>query len=99
MNYINIKTALIIHAICTESQMGVDDAEVDVHDVKFLGELCRVCGEKLHKAKSRSTSIVCNTHQADLKSGFSIDVEQDDIAQHPPHFCMSCYNKNEKNMS
>ena len=80
----------------TESQMEVDDAELDVH-VKFLGELCRVCGEKLHKAKSRSTSIVCNTHQADLKSGFSIDVERDDITQHFPHFCMSCYQKNEKN--
>ena len=72
--------------------MEVGDAEVDVHET-FLGELCRVCGDKLQKAKSRSTSFVCNTHQADLKSGFSIDVERDDITQHPPHFCMSCYKK------
>ena len=74
MNYINIKTALIMHAICRESAMEVGDAEVDVHET-FLGGLCRVCGDKLQKAKSRSTSFVCNTHQADLKSGFSIDVD------------------------
>ena len=68
------------------------DVERDAHAI-VLGEHCRVCGEKLHKAKTRSTSFPCTSHKDALKTAFNIDVDQDDTRQHPPHFCMSCYKK------
>ena len=52
-----------------------------------------MCAEKLQKAKSRSTSFLCITHRLDLKCAFGIDIDLDNIQQHPEIFCMCCYKK------
>ena len=61
--------------------------------VKYLEDHCRVCGEKLQKAKSRVTSFSCIGHKAGLQTAFDIDVTHDNKQVHPPHFCNSCNRK------
>ena len=61
--------------------------------VKLLDKHCRVCAGRLQRAKSRSTSFLCTSHKEDLRSAFNIDIEKDDVEEHPTHFCNSCYKK------
>lgn len=59
--------------------------------IKCLEDHCRVCGEKLQKAKSRMTSFPCAEHKADLQTAFDIDVTHDNEQVHPSHFCNGCH--------
>ena len=36
---------------------------------------------------------MATSHREELRSAFGIEVERDDIKQHPTHFCNSCYRK------
>ena len=59
--------------------------------VKYLEDHCRVCGEKLQKTNSRTTSFSCIDHKADLQTAFDIDVTHDNKQENSPHFCNSAY--------
>ena len=56
-----------------------------------LEKHCRVCGKRLHKAKSKTTVYPCIHHQDPLMKCFEIDVSRDDPTTHPSKFCNPCY--------
>ena len=63
---------------------------MEVH-TELLTKHCRVCGKRLSKAKSRSTSYSCSEHQDTLQTCFGIDLSLDTASVHPLRFCNRCY--------
>ena len=55
-----------------------------------LDKTCRVCGERLNKAKGRERSYLVAEHNKELAEVFSIDASSDDTDTHPASFCHSC---------
>ena len=53
-----------------------------------LGNLCRVCGNNLHKAR---VSFKCADYVPELIQTFSIDVSTENPKIHPTLFCHACY--------
>lgn len=65
---------------------GLDDHE------KILSQLCRICSERLMKAKDRyENSFPCTNNRELLFSAFGIKVHEDDSETCPPKFCHKCY--------
>lgn len=60
----------------------------DLHD---LGRLCRVCGERLTKARSKSVVYSCAEYKQQLLATFQIDISDDRTEIHPSMFCNRCY--------
>lgn len=56
-----------------------------------LAKHCRICGNRLCKAKSRAAVYLCTKFQEDLLAYFEINVRQDMEHIHPPKFCSRCY--------
>ena len=55
-----------------------------------LDKTCRVCGERLNKAKGRERSYLVAEHNKELAEVSSIDASSDDTDTHPASFCHSC---------
>ncbi len=54
--------------------------------------LCRICGEKLKKAKEKyESSYSCTEYVDFLANKYQLNVEKDDNSIHPPRFCNKCY--------
>jgi len=56
-----------------------------------LAKHCRICGNRLCKAKSRAAAYLCTKFQEDLLAYFQVDVHQDEEHVHPQKFCSRCY--------
>lgn len=57
-----------------------------------LAKHCRVCGNRLSKAKGRATSTYsCSDYRTELMSCFGINVLKDTDTIHPPRFCNPCF--------
>ena len=61
--------------------------------VVMLEKHCRVCGERLEKAKKKSFSYACSQHRKALRDTFDIDVSSDVRSVFPERFCSSCFLK------
>ena len=70
-----------------------ESEEVNSAHVELLKTLCRVCGNKLSKAKVKyGYSYNCqNFQQLFANSGLNLNIEKEDPAIHPPSFCHQCY--------
>ena len=64
------------------------ESMADLHD---LGTLCRVCGERLRKTKSKAVVYTCAEHEDQLSATFGIAISSDTVDIHPPQFCNRCY--------
>ena len=55
---------------------------------------CRVCGNRLQKAKSGHIcrQYVCSTYTPELKKTFTLDISTDNTHTHPTHMCRQCFN-------
>ena len=60
--------------------------------VEQLAKHCRVCGQRLHKGKKRSSVYSCEEKKEDLEFTFGIR-PADSGTFYPTHFCGSCYLK------
>lgn len=61
--------------------------------IVMLEKHCRVCGERLEKAKKKSFSYACSQHRKALRDTFDIDVSSDVRSVFPEIFCSSCFLK------
>ena len=70
-----------------------ESEEVNSAHVELIKTLCRVCGNKLSKAKVKyGYSYNCqNFQQLFTNSGLNLNIEKEDPAIHPPSFCHQCY--------
>ena len=59
--------------------------------VKFLAALCRICGENLKKSEvNYENSFNCKDNADLLSKTFGLNVQNDNMAIHPPRFCKIC---------
>ena len=61
--------------------------------VEQLAKHCRVCGNRLQKGKTRSSTYACVNKKEELQLTFGVTVDNDRSEVHPTHFCGSCYLK------
>ena len=61
--------------------------------VEQLAKHCRVCGNRLQKGKSRSSTYACVNKKEELQLTFGVTVDNDKSEVHPSYFCGSCYLK------
>lgn len=64
--------------------------------VQQLAKYCRVCGQRLEKAKRRSSTYSCINKKEELQLTFGVTVENDSYTVHPSRFCASCYLKTKR---
>ena len=82
-----------ITQICISHMHSMDD-EQQWH-VQQLSRHCRICGQRLQKERSRSSSYACIEKQEDLEMTFGIYTGVDETL-YPSHFCNSCYAKTKR---
>ena len=59
---------------------------------------CRVCGNRLRKAKSGNAcrEYSCSSVTSQLQRAFGVDMAGDDAHTHPTHMCQQCHNAVQK---
>lgn len=59
---------------------------------QIIEKLCRICGERLMKAKDRyENSFACVDKRDMIFSAFGVKIREDDLETCPPKFCHKCY--------
>ena len=73
--------------------------EEHIWHTKQLAKHCRVCGQRLQRAKTKtktSSIFSCMERKEELQVTFGITVNDDDNMIHPTRFCSSCYLKTKR---
>ena len=60
--------------------------------IELLAQHCRVCGERLGKAKARRSTYEVALFAEQLHHTFGISTSSDVLEVHPTHFCHPCNN-------
>ena len=59
---------------------------------RILEKLCRICGERLKKAKDKyENSFLCADKREIIFTAFGVKIRGDDLDKCPPKFCHKCY--------
>lgn len=60
-------------------------------EIHRLSIHCRVCGERVQRAKKKDKVHSCRAHKDSLSTTFHINVDLDCPGIHPTSFCNFCY--------
>ena len=58
----------------------------------ILEKLCRICGDRLKKAKDKyENTFLCDDKKDMIFEAFGVKIREDDLETCPPKFCHKCY--------